>query len=389
MSNLNLDRFSEKLQQRAEQGNLRKLSLPNGGIDFVSNDYLGLAHSLELAQKIAQVYDNQGFIGNGATGSRLLSGNSSLAQKVEKQLATFFRAEAALLFNSGFVANSALLATITSKNDTILYDSLIHASLHEGCQLSFANSWAFRHNDLVALEKKLQLATKRNQENAAQKGNTFVVIESVYSMDGDVSLLAEIVKICEHYQAYLIIDEAHSTGIFGQHGNGLACEMGLENKLLARVYTFGKAMGVQGACVVGSQILIDYLLNFAKGFIYTTALPPHNLVSIACAFGYLLDNQGLIKKLQQNIEHYQICFAHLQTKIDLSTNDSPIQIIKIKGNAKCKLVAEKLQKIGFDLRAILSPTVAQGEERLRICLHTYNTKEEIESLAKQVSLLLG
>jgi 8-amino-7-oxononanoate synthase len=389
MSNLNLDRFSEKLQQRAEQGNLRKLSLPNGGIDFVSNDYLGLAHSLELAQKIAQVYDNQGFIGNGATGSRLLSGNSSLAQKVEKQLATFFRAEAALLFNSGFVANSALLATITSKNDTILYDSLIHASLHEGCQLSFANSWAFRHNDLVALEKKLQLATKRNQENAAQKGNTFVVIESVYSMDGDVSLLAEIVKICEHYQAYLIIDEAHSTGIFGQHGNGLACEMGLENKLLARVYTFGKAMGVQGACVVGSQILIDYLLNFAKGFIYTTALPPHNLVSIACAFDYLLDNQGLIKKLQQNIEHYQICFAHLQTKIDLSTNDSPIQIIKIKGNAKCKLVAEKLQKIGFDLRAILSPTVAQGEERLRICLHTYNTKEEIESLAKQVSLLLG
>jgi 8-amino-7-oxononanoate synthase len=389
MPNLNLDRFSEKLQQRAEQGNLRKLSLPNGGIDFFSNDYLGLAHNLELAQKIAQAYHNQGFIGNGATGSRLLSGNSLLAQQVEQQLATFFRAEAALLFNSGFVANSALLATITSKNDTILYDSLIHASLHEGCQLSFANTWAFRHNDLAELEKKLQLANKKNQENAAQKGNIFVVIESVYSMDGDTSLLVAIVQLCENYQAYLIIDEAHSTGIFGQHGNGLACEMGLENKFLARVYTFGKAMGVQGACVVGSQILVDYLLNFAKGFIYTTALPPHNLVSIACAFDYLLDNEDLIYNLQQKIQHYQTCFAPLQSKFDVSTNNSPIQIIKIAGNAKCKLIAEKLQKLGFDLRAILSPTVAQGEERLRICLHTYNTKEEIEFLAKQVCLLLG
>jgi 8-amino-7-oxononanoate synthase len=389
MFNLNLDRFSEKLQQRAEQGNLRKLSSANGSIDFFSNDYLGLAHSWELAKKIAQVYHNQGFIGNGATGSRLLSGNSLLAEQVEKKLATFFRAEAALLFNSGFVANSALLATITNKNDTILYDSLIHASLHEGCRLSFANSWAFRHNDLAALEKKLQLATKKNQESAAQKGNIFVVIESVYSMDGDTSLLAEIAKLCENYQAYLIIDEAHSTGTFGQYGNGLACEMGLENKFLARVYTFGKAMGVQGACVVGSQILIDYLLNFAKGFIYTTALPPHNLVSIACAFDYLLDNQGLINDLQQKIQHYHTCFTPLQSKINLSTNNSPIQIIKIEGNTKCKLAAEKLQQIGFDLRAILSPTVAQGEERLRICLHTYNTKEEIESLANQVGSLLA
>jgi 8-amino-7-oxononanoate synthase len=369
-----LQRFSEKLFERQQNLTLRALQISKNGIDFYSNDYLGLARNLKLAENIKENYEKHAFLGNfirnGATGSRLLSGNNVMVENLEKKLAKLFLAESALLFNSGYAANSALLSTVTQKGDTVIYDSLIHASLHEGCRLTFANTWAFRHNDLVELEKKLQLA----------KGDKFVVIESVYSMDGDVALLPEIVALCKYYKAYLIVDEAHSTGIYGENGNGLCCELGIENDIFARVYTFGKAVGVHGACVVGSQILVDYLVNFAKGFIYTTALPPHNLVSISTAFDFIAENPQFKMALFSNIQY----FNSLQEENHKENFNTSIKVIKIAGNEACKKVATHLINLGFELRPIVAPTVAVGEERIRICLHAYNTHEEIANLIAEM-----
>jgi 8-amino-7-oxononanoate synthase len=363
-----LQRFSEKLLARQQNESLRTLQISQGGIDFFSNDYLGLARNAKLSEKIKENYEKYAFLGNGSTGSRLLSGNNVYVEEIETKLANIFAGEAALLFNSGYAANSALLATVTQKGDTIIYDSLIHASLHEGCRLSFANAWAFKHNDLAELEKKLQLA----------KGHKFVVIESIYSMDGDVALLPEILAICKQYDAYLLVDEAHSTGIYGKNGNGLCCAWGIEKEVFARIYTFGKAVGVYGACVVGSQILKDYLVNFAKGFIYTTALPTHNLVSIATAFDFIAQNPQFSNKLIENSRY----FDELQgQKIDFHTS---IKIIKVAGNNACKILAKQLIEAGFEVRPIVAPTVAVGEERIRICLHSYNTEQEIKNLVETV-----
>jgi 8-amino-7-oxononanoate synthase len=380
-----LQRYADALQERAENNSLRKLQIGKGGIDFYSNDYLGLAQNDELRQKIAENYNKLSPQDqkNGSTGSRLLSGNHELVMKLEKKLASLFGGESALLFNSGYVANTSLLATVTKKGDTIIYDSLIHASLHEGCRLSLANSWAFQHNNLQALEKKLQLA----------QGSKFVVIESVYSMDGDIAPLTEIVKLCQAYQAYLIVDEAHSTGIYGTAGSGLCCQLGIQKYIFARVYTFGKAIGVHGACVVGSQILIDYLINFAKGFIYTTSLPPHNLVSIETAFDFIAANPQLAQQLQANIACYDTNINTILSPLDninipdkrVKLNQiqailSPIKFIKVSENEACRFAAQKFVDAGFEVRAILSPTVPKGEERIRICLHHYNTLMEIQNL---------
>lgn len=370
---ISLERFSEKLVERQQNQSLRTLQLSKGGIDFYSNDYLGLAHSTQLANKIKENYENIPFMGNGATGSRLLSGNNPFVEELEQKLATLFCGEAALLFNSGYSANSALLATVTKRGDTIIYDALIHASLHEGCQLSFANAWAFRHNDLVELEKKMQLA----------KGSIFVVVEAIYSMDGDMAVLPEIITLCKHYNAYLIVDEAHSTGVYGKNGNGLCCQLGIEQDIFARVYTFGKAVGVHGACVVGSQILIDYLVNFARGFIYTTALPPHTLVSIATAFDFIAENSTLQGQLFSNSRYFSLLRHEEQIP------PSSIKVVKVAGNDACKKIATQLIQKGFEVRPIVAPTVAAGEERIRICLHAYNTHDEIRHFIETLETLLA
>jgi 8-amino-7-oxononanoate synthase len=367
-------RLLQHLEKRKTQGNLRTLRLATATTDFYSNDYLGLASNPTLRKIIQQSYENLPNKMNGATGSRLLSGNTDFVMQLEKELAVWLQGEAALLFNSGYVANTALLATVPQKGDTIIADALIHASLHEGCRLSYANSWTFRHNDLDDLEKKLKLA----------KGEKFVVVESVYSMDGDKGDLVAISQLCEQYEAHFIIDEAHSTGIYGKNGNGLTNELGLQTKTFARVHTFGKALGCHGACIVGSQTLIDYLVNFAKAFIYTTAQPIHNLLTIAESYRYITQNPDLNQDLQAKILFYQQTAKKYlaTTPHTLLINESPIQIIQIAGNENCKAVANKLIKNNLEVRAILSPTVPAGAERLRICLHNYNTTEEIETLLR-------
>jgi 8-amino-7-oxononanoate synthase len=376
------ERIEEQLHKRKEQGNLRYLKPEVQGADFFSNDYLGLAQSLELAAIVAARYAALERPRMGATGSRLLSGNSTLAMQLERKLAHKFDAQAALLFNSGYVANMALIAALAQKGDLILYDELIHASLREGYRLSFADRKAFLHNNLADLEQKLKSA---QQTHAG--GCLFVITESVYSMDGDNAVLADIVALCNRYGAYPLIDEAHSTGIFGHNGSGLACEMGLHHHFTARVYTFGKAIGAHGACIVGKQWLIDYLVNFARPFIYSTAMPDHTLVSIEAAFDYIEQHPELNVQLKQVISYYHRTVEDLQLPDDvqLICNQSPIQALVVPGNERCKALADALIRQKCIVLPILAPTVPAGSERLRICLHAFNTVEEINHLVAQIA----
>ncbi len=369
------ERFYQKLHERKTQGNLRSLRYTQGLQDFCSNDYLGLARDNALQARIHEQLAHQAQPLLGATGSRLVSGHHAYVESLENDLAALFEAEACLIFNSGYQANSALLATVPQKGDTILCDELIHASLREGARLSFAQKYYFKHNDVEDLARKIQQA----------EGEVFVVIESVYSMDGDFGLLAEIQALCQAQGAHLIIDEAHSTGIFGEKGVGLA--QALQQHCFARVYTFGKALGGHGACIVGSRLLIDYLINFARAFIYTTALPMHSLVSIREGFAWIAEHPELAEMLQEKIRYFKASLQALPSGCFLKEGDAPIQIIRIGGNEATKAVAQGLQQAGFDVRAILAPTVKAGEEILRICLHSFNSEADIAALAKEIVYL--
>lgn len=346
--------FEKRLAKRYEDGSNRSLSLFNESIDFYSNDYLGFS-------KFITPHSNPKTIG-GSTGSRLLSGNSKAAEECELFLANYFHSEAALVFNSGYDANIGLFSSLPQKGDTVIYDSLIHASVRDGIRLSYADSYSFRHNDIDDLKQKLKRA----------KGTVFVAIESLYSMDGDVAPIEYIQKICEENNALLIVDEAHACGVLGEEGKGLS----LTFNVFARLITFGKAYGSHGAVVLSSNKVKDYLINFARSFIYTTALPIESYSRIS---DILTKNDELTNSrnsLQENIFYFRKMFIEKLVS-DIS---SPIQIIPCPGVENAKKTAQKLQENGFAVKPILSPTVAEGSERIRICIHSFNSKEEIEQL---------
>ncbi|MGI9542769.1 MAG: aminotransferase class I/II-fold pyridoxal phosphate-dependent enzyme, partial [Cyclobacteriaceae bacterium] len=271
------ERLQQKLLKRKKTGNLRLLGISPKLADFFSNDYLGLAQSPALATSINEHFSQLKPVLNGSTGSRLLSGNSKYAMDLEAELAIRYKSDKVLIFNSGYTANLALISTIPQKGDTIIYDQLSHACIKEAARLSLARHYSFRHNDLDDLKKKLKKA----------EGHKFVAVESLYSMEGDFFPIDHLVNICAQYKAHLIVDEAHTTGWIGKGGAGFVVAKEMEQQVLARVHTFGKALGVHGASVAGPSWLIDYLINFARPFIYTTALPLHSLVAIKCAHEYI------------------------------------------------------------------------------------------------------
>lgn len=372
---MKLDDWLEKtLLLRKEKNLFRQLTTPTGLVDFCSNDYLGLARSETLFNRIHEKSNSLREKRNGATGSRLLSGNSDLIEQVESKLASVFKSEAALILNSGYTANLAIFSSIPQKHDTILVDELVHASIKDGARLSLANRFSFKHNDLDDLESKLKRA----------HGKVFIAVESIYSMDGDECPLHELTTLATRYGAFLILDEAHSTGIMGSGGSGLATSLGLEDSIDIRLYTFGKAMGTHGACIAGSEKLIQYIINFARPFIYTTALTPHSVLSIDSAFNYLQENAHLQAVLRQNINEFLTGIMPVKNR---TQSNSAIQTIIFPGNDPVKNAAAALQQNGFDVRPIVSPTVPTGTERLRICLHTYNTTDEITKLTNQLMKL--
>ncbi|HRG37168.1 MAG TPA: pyridoxal phosphate-dependent aminotransferase family protein, partial [Bacteroidia bacterium] len=239
--------LQQALQKRIELDALRSLRTSNQLIDFCSNDYLGFSRNNTLQQAIENEWEALPVHYNGATGSRLISGNTAYAENLEKTIAAFHEAEAGLIYNSGYDANVGLFSAL-GQNDTtatFIYDELIHASVHDGIKLSRSTAYLFKHNDLYHLEERLKIA----------KGNIYVAVESIYSMDGDHAPLTEMVALCEKYNASLIVDEAHATGITANNGKGLVQLYGLEKRVFIRIHTFGKAMGCHGAIVVGSELL--------------------------------------------------------------------------------------------------------------------------------------
>ncbi len=361
--------MDQRLAKRQHAGNYRSLKHEDGLIDFCSNDYLGFARSSALKQQVDQelAYQHKQ---NGSTGSRLLAGNTDYAMQLENEIAQLHRCEAGLLFNSGYDANVGLFSSLPQRRDTVIHDELIHASVIDGIRLSNGNRYSFRHNDVQHLEEKLKRST----------GRCYVAVESIYSMDGDAAPLTAIANLCEQYGAGLIVDEAHATGLFGY---GLVQELQLQEKVLARVVTFGKALGAHGAIVLGSALLVNYLVNYARSFIYTTAAPLHQLAAISKAYEMLREANEDIQLLKQHIYLFKAAFQG-ESSIKLIDSKSTIQCIIIGDAQLTKLAASKLQQAGIDLRPILSPTVAAGSERLRICLHSFNTAEEITLLTRHI-----
>jgi 8-amino-7-oxononanoate synthase len=369
--------LSNSLNKRQEQNALRKLITNDGLVDFCSNDYLGFASSSELFNSIEKELSTLNTplsTLTGSTGSRLLAGNSAYAEELEKKIATFHNAETGLIYNSGYDANLGLFSALGQKGSSIIYDELIHASVHDGIRLSPASAFMFRHNDMLHLEERLKIA----------EGLIYVVVESIYSMDGDTAPLKEISSLCKKYNANLIVDEAHATGITLNEGKGIVQQLNLENEIFARVHTFGKALGCHGAIVLGSDLLRNFLINFSRSFIYTTALPVKSMAAVNQSYQLLQKSDAVIKQLYDNINHFK---NHLSEKVKehLIESDSAIQCVIVSGNDIVKMLATIIQQNGYDVRPILSPTVSKGKERLRICIHAFNTLEQIQGLCDLIN----
>lgn len=359
-------KLNKKLEDRKAENAFRELGASKGLVDFSSNDYLGFAKSKTLFENTTQYLNTENISENGATGSRLLSGNHKLYNGLENTLCKFHNTEAALVYNSGYDANLGFFSAVLQRGDVILYDEFSHASIRDGIQLSNAKSYKFKHNDLADLKKHFDKLSEAKESDL----EVYVITESVFSMDGDSPDIKALSKLSNSYNAHLIIDEAHAVGVFGQ---GL-----VDIPIFARIVTFGKAMGCHGAAILGSQNLKDYLINFSRALIYTTGLPPHSLATIYCAYNELSSKTSKpTEELQKNILHFNSEIKRLRLQKHFIESNSAIHCCIISGNKKVKTIAANFQNTGYDVKAILSPTVPRNSERLRFCLHSYNSTSEI------------
>lgn len=372
--------IEEKLAERKAQNTFRKLFLPEAEVDFFSNDYLGIATNNSLVFSLSKTLKNipHNIPLLGATGSRLLSGNSQFTEETESMLAQIHGTEAALLFNSGYNANLGVLSALPYKNAAIFYDELIHASMHDGIKMSKAKATAFKHNSIEDLEAKLA-------DNSDIK---FIAIEALYSMDGDFAPLREVIALAKKYDAAIILDEAHSTGVYGKKGEGLAQQLNLHKDIFIRIHTFGKAAGVHGAVVLCNESVKSFLVNYSRPFIFSTAMPLHSVCAIRSCYEYFASTacEAERKKLSENIQLFSSGTKEI-TKFKFAQSPSAIQTLFVPGNENAKTAAEKIRQQGFEVRAILSPTVASGTERIRICLHSFNTEHDISNLLQTISSL--
>jgi len=385
--------LTAKLETRKQNNALRQLPSISSAIDFASNDYLGFANSKTIFDKTHQFLIDNNYCQNGATGSRLLSGNHPLYELAENFLAQFHQEDAALIFNSGYDANVGFLSSVPQKGDFILYDELCHASIRDGIQLSHAKAYKYQHNDYEDLERLITKVQPRTQNpeprtQDPQPATIYIVTESVFSMDGDCPDFETIIAIAEKHQALIVVDEAHALGVFGENGCGLLQQLQVQNKIFARIMTFGKGLGCHGAAILGSDELKNYLINFARSFIYTTGLSPHAIATIYCAYQELSNDKAAQNSLRENINFFNQQKQLLGLKPLFVRSKSAIQSAIIPGNEKVKAIASQLQQNGFDVKAILSPTVPEGQERLRICIHSYNSEAEISKVLELLAIFV-
>ncbi len=369
--------LARQLGKRETDGMLRSLAEPYSAdhIDFYSNDYLGLARK-------PLVFDASTNLGHriGSSGSRLLSGNSADIEACETSIAQFHGFEAGLLFPSGYIANVGLLSCIAKRGDILLLDEYCHASLIDGAQLSFAKRRRFKHNDMADLEEKLRSIS---DGKAGHSGNVFVVTEAIFSMDGDCAPLQELADLCDRYSVHLIVDEAHSIGVIGVRGEGLVASLGLQEKVFACVYTFGKAPGLHGAVIAGDQVLKQFLINFCRPFIYSTGPTPAAVQEISLAHQRMIGAEVERKQLSQNIGYFtEAVVKNTSLRPHFLVSETAIQAMIVPGNHVAKKLETELRNAGVLAKAILSPTVAKGSERIRFCLHAFNTKNEIDVTLK-------
>ncbi len=358
-----LGTWQDKLANRTHDGTLRTLKLHRDRVDFASNDYLGLARNPIFQGELRNIVLKHPSALMGATGSRLISGNTKVQEEVESFLAQRYSVESALLMPSGYIANLSLLSSLGLRGDTILVDELIHRSVHDGCQMSAGTKWKFRHQDLNHLESLLKKAS----------GQIWVLVESIYSMDGDIAPLADLIDLTEAYGANLIVDEAHAVGVYG---NGLVYEQGLMKRVFATVITFGKAMGLHGAAVLSSRALKDYLVNFASPVIYSTGNSDLMALSIQAAYQFIDANPILRKQLQERIVYFNAPSKRVGNKVLFSA----IQPIIIPELNVLKSKAEELDRAGLSVYPVMPPTVPLNTGRLRVCLHAHNSFAEIDRL---------
>ncbi|MBS0234183.1 MAG: 8-amino-7-oxononanoate synthase [Proteobacteria bacterium] len=356
------DNHERALDALSRRGRLRALETARG-IDFTSNDYLGLAQSRELARAIEAAIARG--VPVGAGGSRLLRGNHPEHEALEAEAAAFFGGETALYFGGGFIANTAILSTLPSRGDLIVYDELIHASAHDGMRLSKADAKPARHNDAQAVDDAI-----REWRASGGVGQPWIAIESLYSMDGDRAPIGPLAEIADHHDAMLVVDEAHATGVFGPDGRGLAAELeGREN--VVTLHTCGKALGAMGALVVAPRTIRDFIINRGRAFIYATAPSPLMATAVRAALDICRSDPARRARL-----HNLVSFTarELAAKTRFVPSGSQIQPLIVGSDGTAVSLATTMKARGYDIRAIRPPTVPEGTSRLRLTI-TLNVDE--------------
>lgn len=358
--------LTETLESLKARGRYRSLALPDG-VDLTSNDYLGMAAHPALRR--AAIEALEGGIDLGAAGSRLLRGHTQAHAELESYAADYFGAERALYFSSGFQANLALFTGLPDRHDAVIYDSLIHASVRDGLQAGRARAVKFAHNDLNDLEEKIKIV--RDQAHSL-----FIAVESAYSMDGDLAPLIEIMALARRYDAVLIVDEAHASGIYGERGRGLCRDIiqaqGYEN--LITLHTCGKAIGIAGGLVCAQADVIDYIINCARPFIYSTAPMPLQALLVRKSLEILDSEDGQARRARL----FEIC---ARAKVLLGGPGTQIVPVILGGDERAVAVARSLKAQGFDVRAIRPPSVPEGTARLRVSLSSELALADLERFA--------
>lgn len=357
------DSHERALKALERRGRLRALQ-PRSGIDFSSNDYLGLAASPELAEVVAAALDRGVAIGAG--GSRLLRGNDPEHEVLEAEAAAFFGAEGCLYFGGGFLANYALFSTLPARGDLVVHDALIHASVIDGMRAGKAAIASAAHNDAESFETAI-----RQWRAAGGTGRPWIAVESLYSMDGDQAPLADLVAIARRHDGVLVVDEAHATGVLGPDGRGLAHALEGSSDVIS-LHTCGKALGVSGALLLAPRAMRDFLVNRARPFIYATAPSPLMAAAVRAALGLVRTGPGRRQRLAK-----LVAFAgrELERSCGIAPSGSHIQPVVLGADERAVSVAKALVAEGFDVRAVRPPTVPEGTARLRISL-TLNAGED-------------
>ncbi len=371
-----LSRHEADLAKLSNVARLRRL-IPQAGIDFSSNDYLGLASSGFLADAARTALDRGVSLGSG--GSRLLRGNHAAHEQLEAEAVAIFGCEAALSFCSGFAANACLLSTLPQHDDLILYDDLIHASAHEGMRLSRAEARSVRHNDVQQFADIM-----KNWRSAGGIGTIWIAVESLYSMDGDRAPIDELIALADQYQAMLLIDEAHATGVYGEDGTGLAGHLeGRSNVITLR--TLGKALGCEGALICGPAICRDFLVNRGRGFIFSTAPSPLMAAVAVAALRTMAQKPERRERLWRHVRHAEALLAPL----GIGASGSQIIPVIIGDDRRAMDAAQYMQAAGFDVRGIRPPTVPEGTSRLRVSITLNASEDDITDLANILAAALS